>query len=137
MSHSVRELDRKMRMETGINAVNSTAATINGDAIDRFGSAPRGGMSAALRVQCGSPTGSPSSFTVNAKLQDSADGTTDWQDIGSSITALTTANSGANAASINLNDKRRHIRAVVVVAFVSGTVPAIPVSATIAFGGRE
>lgn len=125
-------------MEAGIDPEDASAGAINGGAVDRFAaSPPRGGMSAVLHVSCGAATGGPSAQTVDGKLQDSGDGSTDWQDIATAITQLTADDTDANSPNVNLANKRRHIRAVVTVGFTGGSAPTIPVAAVIAFGGRE
>ena len=136
MGFGRRDIDRQMKMEIGIDPEDSAAATINGAAIDRR-SATGSGASAVLHVACGAATGSPSTQTVDGKLQDSADGSSDWQDIGTAITQLTGDDEDGSSPNRNLVDVRKFVRAVVVVAFSGGSSPTIPVAATICFGGRE
>jgi hypothetical protein len=124
--------------EAGIWPEDASAGAINGFKIDRrAASGVTGGASAYLNVQCGAATGTPSAQTVDGKLQDSADGSSDWQDIGDAITTITTDDSAAESPGINLTNKREWIRAVVTVGFTDGSTPTIPVAASVTFGGRE
>jgi len=133
-----RDIWQRMGMEKGINPADSAAATINGTSIERNPSSGRAGAaSAVLHVACGAATGGPSSFTVNGKLQDSADGSTGWADIGDAITALTSDDTDGESPGSNMSNFKAHIRAVIVVAFVGGSTPTIPVAATVCFGGRD
>jgi hypothetical protein len=134
MGFGRRDIWRHLRAVAGINPTASAAATINGSAVDRFGSS-QGADSAVLHVACGAATGSPSAQTVDGKLQDSADGSTDWQDIGDAITQLTADDTSGESPGINLSNKRRYVRSVVTVGFTGGSTPAIPVAATICLGG--
>jgi len=121
----------------GINPTNQAAGTINGAAIDR-----QGFLSCELHHASGAATGSPSSRTVDSKLQDSADGSTGWADYnpdgaGSGAAAQLTADNTEARKAINLAAAKRFIRVVEVVAFVGGTSPAIPVAASVVLGGAD
>lgn len=131
-------IGRSMRMERALNPQSLAAGVANGIAIDRFpSSSPRGGRTAVLHVSCGAAAGTPSALTVDAKLQDSADGSTGWLDIGGNATQLIANNSASSGQNLRLQARRRWIRAVVTVGFTGGTSPTIPVQATIAFAGRR
>lgn len=113
----------------GINPTNSAGGTTSGAAIDRLGY-----HSAVLMLMVGSPSGAPTSFTVDAKLQESADGSTGWTDVsGGAVSQITSANSQAEV-NLNLVGLKRYIRAVVTVSFTGGTSPAIPVVACVVLG---
>jgi hypothetical protein len=91
--------------------------------------------SGVLLVGVGTPTGTPTSFSIAANIQDSADGSTGWADVtGTSITAIT-ANGGQASVKIILRGTRGYIRAKVVPAFVGGSSPAIPIAAAFTLGG--
>jgi hypothetical protein len=127
-----RNVGAYVRARKAINPTNSVAATINGPAIDR-----RGFLSCVLHHACGAATGAPTSRTVDAKLQESADGSTGWTDIaGASATQLTADNSEAEK-DVDLSGAKSFIRVVETVAFVGGTAPAIPVAATLTLGGSD
>ena len=142
MGFGRRDIDRQMKMEIGIIPIDTVAATIvgagGGAGINRRGTTGAdSGASAVLHVACGAAGGSPSTQTVDATLQDSADNSTDWQDIGSPITQLTGDDEDGSTPNVNLVGVRKFVRAEVVVAFTGGSTPTIPVAATICFGGRE
>lgn len=127
---------RHIKIVSGHAPVNQAAGTITGTAINR--AAPGGilYLGAVLHCHVASPTGTPTSFTVNNELQDSADGSTDWQDLAD--TALTEiAAAGQGSRSINLIGARAWIRPKPVVAFVGGTTPAAVVSTTIVLTGAN
>jgi len=131
------------RLCTTVGAIDpesaSASATVNGDAVDvRF--AGGGGASVVLAIQCGAATGGPSAQTVDGKVQDSADGSTGWADLGtgSVATQLTADDTFSQSAGINLTPGNKgYIRAVVTVALTGGAAPTIPVGATLVIGGRD
>lgn len=115
-----------------INPVDQAAGTVNGSAINR-----QGFLSAVLHCAAGAASGAPTAQTVDAKLQDSADGSTGWADItGAAITQLTADNSEAQV-DVDLGTAKKFIRAVVDVGFTGGTSPSIPVAATVILGGAD
>lgn len=121
----------------GIPVTNASAGAINGAAIDR-----QGFLSCELWHAAGAATGTPTSRTVDAKLQDSADGSTGWADYnpdgaGSGAAAQLTANDTEARKAVNLASAKRWIRVVETVAFVGGTSPAIPVAAAVVLGGAD
>jgi hypothetical protein len=60
-----------------------------------------------------SAAGTGSAPTLDGKLQDSPDGSTDWQDItGATFTQVTDAGAAAEAISFSVNSARKFIRAV-------------------------
>jgi len=127
--HDIGSLVKSTR---GINPVDSAATTINGPAIDR-----QGYHSCVLHAACGAASGSPTAQTVDAKLQESADGSSGWADIsGASITQITADNSEGEKDA-DLAGAKQYIRSVVTVAFTGGTSPKIPVAATVVLGGKD
>ena len=119
-----------IKAQAGINPQDSAAATINGGAIDR-----QDFDSCVLHAAAGAATGAPTAQTVDAKLQDSPDGTSGWADIaGAAITQITADNAQAEV-DIDLSGAKRYIRAIVAVGFTGGTTPTIPVAATVVLGG--
>jgi len=111
------------------------AGAVNGEAVDT-----RGFGDAVAIVGVGSTTGTPDSFTVNAKVQESADGSTGWTDIsGAAIVAVTAADkNGEIAVSISKRvASLRYIRLVVTPAFVAGTSPKVGVTGTIVLGNPD
>lgn len=99
-------------------------ATINGAGVDC--TLIDGPVNAISNV--GAATGSPTSYTVTAKLQESADNS-NWTDI------VTQSSPGAQTAagSVALRGirEKQYVRVVQTIAFVSGTSPTIATSATI------
>ena len=131
------------RLCTTVGAIDpedaGASATINGDAVD-VRTSGGGGASAIVAVQCGAATGAPSAQTVDAKIQDSADGSTGWADLGAGSAAvqLTADDTFSQSAGINLTPGNKgFIRAVVTVVLTAGTTPTIPVGATLVIGGRD
>lgn len=119
-------------VKVGVSPQNTDGTVINGAAIDRTGF-----MSCILAAAVGAVTGTPTSFTVPAKIQDSADGSTGWNDVtDGAITTLTAINT-AGKKSVNLATAKKYIRVVVDVAFVSGTTPTADVAALVLLGGGD
>lgn len=112
--------------------VASAAATLNGSSIDRSGY-----HSCVLFAQSGAATGSPTAQTLDAKIQDSDDGSTGWADVtGAAITQNTAVNSSAKK-SVNLQAVKRYTRVVATVAFTAGTSPTLGVSTAVVLGGAR
>lgn len=115
------------------------AGTRNSAAIDRLGY-----QSCKLATQTGATSGTPTSFTVNAKVQDSADGSTGWADYvpprgvaaDAAITALAAA-SAVGTKDIDLSSAKRYVRVVEVTAFVGGTAPTVGCVSELVLGGAD
>ena len=125
---------------TSIVPVASEAASsysLTGTAVDR-----RGYGSCEIVVGTGAVTGSPSAQTVDAKLQESADGSTGWTDVADdagttvAITQITAANTDARK-SAKLSAQKRYVRLAATVAFTSGSTPKIGVYGAIVLGGAK
>ncbi len=136
MSFGKRDIWRMVKVETGIIPVDNVAATLNGPAIDLTFSGG-GGESVVLHASCGAATGGPSAQTFDAKIQDSADGSTGWADIGDAITQLTADDTNGESPGINLSTLKKFIRVVMVIGFTGGSTPTIPASAVCVIGGRD
>jgi hypothetical protein len=116
----------------GIRPAAQAAATVEGPAIDRMDF-----LSCVLHAFTGAVSGSPTSLTVNVKLQHSVDGATGWDDLtGAAIPQITAANSTAEK-DIDLTMARRFIRAVSTVSFNGGTSPTVLTAASIVLGGAR
>jgi hypothetical protein len=100
----------------------SRTTTVTGSAVDILNL--RG---SALVVQdVGAVTGTTP--TLAGKIQDSADGSTDWQDVtGAAFTQVTAANK-VEAIALNVDSCRRYIRYV---GTIGGTTPNFTVGASI------
>lgn len=118
----------------------ASAGTRNSAAI------PRGNFqSCKLNLRAGATTGTPTSFTADAKIQDSADGSTGWADYtpppGPGSTPATAAVTQITAASkmqskdVDLATAKAFIRVVETVAFVGGTTPTLAVCSDVVLGG--
>lgn len=109
-----------------LDPVAAGAAAQNGVAIDTLGY-----NSGTFVVHNGVATGVPTSYTVDGKVQESADGSTGWADVvGAAITQIA-ANSIAKVIRVEGlgTSRKRYLRVVVTPAFVGGTSPAALVSA--------
>lgn len=119
-------------VKTSVVPSSAVAGAINGAAVDTEGF----GDAVAI-VTVGATTGTPTSFTVDGKVQESADGSTGWTDVtGAVITAVTVASKTAEIA-IDTDKKalsKRYIRLVVTPAFVGGTAPTIGVAGVVVLG---
>jgi hypothetical protein len=100
----------------------------------------RGHESMQLAVHVGATSGAPTSFAVDAKLQDSADGVT-FADVAAdkintavAIQQITTINT-SRVLDVNVSRLRAFARLVFTVAFVAGTSPRVSLSANAAQGG--
>jgi len=126
------DLGAQIKANIGTNPKAASSEVINGDAIDRLGF-----NGALLVLQVGSATGTPTTKSAAAKLQESTDGSTNWGDVsGAAISAITT-NNQISHKSVSLKGCKRYVRAVTTVALTEGTTPALPVSATILLGGSD
>ena len=108
-------------------------AAVNGPAINRLGF-----DSCVLHTAGGSATGSPTAQTLDAKLQDSADGSTLWADLvpAAAITQITADDSEAQV-DVDLSGVKKFIRVVQTVVLTAGTSPEWPVSSIVILGGAS
>lgn len=112
--------------------VAAAAGTRNGAAIDR-----QGFYSCVLTAISGAVTGAPTAQTLDAKLQDSADGSTGWADItGAAIAQITAVNTLAQK-DVNLSAAKRWIRVVETVGFTGGTSPTLGAAEAVVLGGAD
>lgn len=118
-------ISAKLAVEPKANA----AGTRNGVSIDRLA---LGVSSCVLAVLTGASTGTPTTLSVDVKLQDSADGTT-FADFATAVSA--TAVSSSAEKDIDLTTARQYVRAVETVSFTGGTAPTVLSSAALVFGG--
>lgn len=131
---NVSESGHARTVAAGTKPKAASSETINGAAIDRMTAGEGGYLSCDLVLNVGDATGSPTSFTADAKLQHSDDGSTGWADItGGAVTQQTAA--GIVRKKIDLLKAKRYVRSVVVVAITGGTTPAVPCSSTVILAG--
>lgn len=114
----------------------NSAGSRNGTAMEIGGT-----RSIVLSVNVGATSGTPTSFTIIYKLQDSLDNSTfaDATDVeGNGVTLTITAASAAYEKDVDLSRACRaaatHVRWVETVAFVGGTSPTVLSGATIIKG---
>lgn len=92
--------------------------------------------SMVVLVPVGAATGTPDSFSVVVKIQDSADNSTyaDYAPDGATTASVTVTAAGLGQLSVDLRGARAYVRAHATVAFVNGTSPAVPCAAVLVFG---
>lgn len=136
MNSASTSIGSELDVKVGTVPAAVAAGTRNGAAINRFTAAGRAN-SCVLFANSGAETGSPSARTLDAKLQDSADGSTGWADIaGASITQITAASSSTRK-NVSLASAKQYIRAVETVAFTGGTAPTLGASSAVVLGGFD
>ncbi len=124
-----------VKVETSV-LPQETDTAVNGSAIDMDGFGE--GM---VIVSNGAVSGAPTSYTFDAKVQESADGTTGWVDVtGAAI--VQNADTDDVTAEIAIERLKRvaalrYIRVVVTAAITGGTTPFLPVCATVLLGRPE
>lgn len=116
----------------GFFPISQAAGTVNGPAIDRSGK-----LSGILIALCGAATGTPTTQAVDAKLQDSADGSTGWADITGAAVTQMTADDSIQRVNVKLDTARQFIRVQLVVAFTGGASPEIPIASVVDLGGAD
>jgi hypothetical protein len=127
-----------VRVVTTVKPQSLTGSTpVNGASVDT-----QGYDNAKLHVYAVTTTSNPSVATATVKLQESADGSTNWTDaldntgtvIGFSLDVHAADGFGAaRIEGLNLN-RKRYLRVVATPAFTGGTSPAIVTNAEIVFG---
>ena len=119
------------------------AATRNGTAVDRMTPGGYGFLGATLIAATGPETGSPTGRTLDAKIQDSADGSTGWADYippGQATVAAVAQITAVNTlkeVDVNLEGAKRYIRVVEVVTLTAGTSPKIGAQTTLVLYGAD
>lgn len=121
----------------------NAAGTRNGTGVDR--ATPGGAlyMGVTLSAILGAETGTPTSFTADFKIQDSADNSTfaDYVPPGgvAADAAVTQMTAGSSIAEvdIDLSGAKRYIRVVEVIAITGGTSPKVPASSTLSLYGAD
>lgn len=121
-----------VKAATGIDPKSEDGTGQNGSSIDRSGFA-----SCVLVGQNGAATGSPTSYTVDFKLQESADGSTGWSDISGAAVTQITADDQLEYVDVDLSGVKQYIRVVEATSFTGGSSPTVPASATVVLGGAQ
>ncbi len=107
------------------------AGAVNGVGIDRSDF-----YDAIAAIEVGATSGSPTSFTVDAKIQDSDDDST-YADVAGLTMAQIAAVDSHGEINFKLHGLRQFHRIVVTPAFVGGTSPDVLVSATLVMGAAR
>jgi hypothetical protein len=129
MNAKLQNAGASMQVRKGVVPTNAGAGAINGTGLDRTGF-----LSAVLALFVGAASGTPTSYTVDCKLQDSADNSSFTDVTGGSVTQVT-ADNGTAHVDVDLSNLRQYVRAVVTVGITGGTSPKVPVSATLVLAG--
>jgi len=109
-----------------------SAGTRNSAAINRGSFS-----SCVLSAQAGAATGTPTSFTLAAKLQHSDDGSTGWVDLPGAAIAPITAASGLAESDVDLSGAKEFLRVTETAAFVGGTTPTLGAASQVVLGGSD
>ncbi len=137
-----KKLGSLIRGTKGNPPASVAAGTRNGAAIDR---SPAGGVhfaGLALYAAAGVLTGAPTAMTMDAKVQDSADGSTGWADYKpdgvtvAAIPQITAANAEAEI-DVDLSGAKRYVRIVETVGFTAGTSPLLGAQETVILYGAD
>ena len=140
MIRPMRDIGANVRTVVGTPTANDSGGTVNGPDLDlaaQGSDGTKGEHSAVLWAQSGVASGTPTTQLFDAKLQDSADGST-YADIVPPV-AITqiAADSGVEFVDVDIRKLRRHLRVVSTVAFTGGTTPAWPVSTMLVLAGAR
>lgn len=108
------------------------AGTRNSVGIDRLGF-----DSGVLIAQTGAATGTPTTLTLAAKIQESADGTTGWADIAGAVIDPLTAENSVARVNLRLPTAKRFLRVVETVGFTGGTSPTLGASSAFVLCGPD
>ena len=127
----LRDIGAYVKLAIGAIPLNSSGGSVNGPAINRLGF-----DSCVLHTAAGAVTGSPTGQTLDAKLQDSADGSTGWADLVPAIAIVQiTADDSEAQVDADLSGVKKFIRVVQAVVLTGGTTPAWAVGSTVTLGG--
>lgn len=132
-----RNIGSRIKAVKGINPEDTDGTEIEGPAIDRTGF-----LSGVLHQVCGAATGTPTTQLVDAKIQESADGSTGWTDAldadGNVIAAAQlAADDTESEKDFDLSGLLNFIRVVQDATFTGGSSPTIPVASTVVLGGHH
>lgn len=125
-----RDLGNLVKVAAGVNPVDAAPgdSPVNGPAVDR-----QDFESLVVMAQTGGVTGSPTSFTVTYKVQESDDGATGWVDVSGATASITAADTAVKVP-VNLHKRARYVRVVAELSFTGGSTPSVLVGATVALG---
>ena len=128
----------ELKNQVGTPPAASSAGAVNGTGIDRLGA-----NFAILEAVTGAATGTPSTQTLDVKLQHSdavGSGFVDFAPGGVALAgavAQITAINARKRKQIDLRGAKRYIRVVSTVAFTGGTTPTLANYAGVQLGGFD
>lgn len=128
------ELFDDIRVAQSVRPQPRAAGAFNGLAVDT-----EGFDDMMVTVAIGATTGTPSTFTVAANVQESANGSTGWVDIAGAAIVTATAVDRTAELRVDLRAvaRLRFVRVVVTPTYVGGTAPTIQVAAVVLLGQAE
>lgn len=117
----------------------SGSSDVNGVSIDKR-ALSYGNREAIVDIFAGAVGGTPDSFTVTVRVQDSANGSS-WAnvtdtDIADAAVVISAAN-GRAQIGIRLESTRQYVRIVALPAFVNGTSPSVLLAASLLLAAPE
>jgi hypothetical protein len=117
--------------KAGTVPLANAAGTRYGAAIDA-----RGYGSLVLLAQVGAATGTPTSYTADFSLEESADGTNNWTAVtGSGVTQITADDKLERKDFDCAKLSKAYVRVKEVIAITGGTTPKVPASSCVLLGG--
>lgn len=122
----------EVKNQVGTVPAASAAGTVNGTGVDRLGFA-----FAVLEAQTGATTGTPTTQTVDCKLQHSDASGSGYTDVTGGAVAQITAINTRKRKTIDLRPLKRYVRVVTVTAFTGGTTPTIANVCTLQLSGAD
>lgn len=138
MASKLSQIGARIKVRSGgLEPAARAAGTANSTGVDRL--APSFGA-CVLLVQAGAASGTPTTLTLDAKVQHSDDNSTFTDYTPSSGTAsvgqITAASTNARKA-VDLSGAKRYVRVAVTTAFTGGTSPTLLSSAALILGDAQ
>lgn len=130
----MREILDKASLVGALNVQNSGDATLNGISINR--ATYNYADVAKFLVRSGVASGSPTSYTITCKIQDSADGST-WADVTDITSQVISADDTEVTLDVDAGKYRKFLRVVATILFVGGTSPAVDVAGVAVLSGKK
>jgi hypothetical protein len=112
-------------------ALISGSSAVNGVGVDKLGF-----DDAMAIIATGAAAGTPDSFSLAVKVQESADNSTGWADVTGATATITAVNTVARVKVPDMLNRKRYLRIVVTPTFVGGTSPSVGVSANFALSRK-
>lgn len=127
-----RSIGDQLLLKESLKPIVGSGSAQNGTAVDRLG------FLSAIIPFAYSTSGGVTGGSITCKMQDSADGSTGWNDYGTplTITLSGTNPTGVAKIQVNLSSAKRFVRSSTVSNPTGGT-PASIVSAPIVLGGSN